>query len=412
MFDTFVRERTSPDAKKTVFVMIVNTAGQTVNDIYDQINKIKSISSADPSKSAIEKLKIQDLIMSNENRLKIARFLLNLKTVTLQGGTTQMSQLLYNVMNSSRIFDPSADKGKLPIDLKIGEIEEYLSKNFSKKLFKIENLFLAALEEAKLIDSTNGENLAIEFMSAFLGIPIRDNDKKTSILDFKTFFKIEPPARNFNFKNGVYYNIVVGGTLWPELKAKSLKTGPNKIYVMVADDQIAETSNANIEINDIAFSQLAFEELLNPVVKISKEETVKRLEVLKTSIELNLISTQIPLFNNFLTEKIDNLSKNLKIELKEELKSEIKQINKILLKIANRPITISNQIRIGSDNLENKIIEKLESALNGNPNATNPATVKEYYMHLKNIEIRYNCNYKDLKPFYLEKMYEYQHANL
>ena len=55
-------------------------------------------------------------------------------------------------------------------------------------------------------------------------------------------------------------------------------------------------------------------------------------------------------------EKIDNLS----TELRAEFKTEIKEIHKDLLKIANRPINISNQIRIGSDNLENKIIEILD----------------------------------------------------
>jgi hypothetical protein len=55
-------------------------------------------------------------------------------------------------------------------------------------------------------------------------------------------------------------------------------------------------------------------------------------------------------------EKIDNLS----TELRTEFKAEIKGIHKDLLKIANRPINISNQIRIGSDNLENKIIEILD----------------------------------------------------
>ncbi len=58
-------------------------------------------------------------------------------------------------------------------------------------------------------------------------------------------------------------------------------------------------------------------------------------------------------------EKIDNISKD-QFELKAELKSEIKEINQTLLRIANRPINISNQIRIGSDNLENKIIEILD----------------------------------------------------
>lgn len=71
----------------------------------------------------------------------------------------------------------------------------------------------------------------------------------------------------------------------------------------------------------------------------------------------------------------------------------------------------TERIHIICDIVDNKIVERLETALNGNPNATNPTTVEEYYAHLKNIENRYNCNYKDLKPFYLEKMYEYQHSN-
>jgi hypothetical protein len=58
-------------------------------------------------------------------------------------------------------------------------------------------------------------------------------------------------------------------------------------------------------------------------------------------------------------EKIDNLS----VELRAEFKTEIKEIHKDLLKIANRPINISNQIRIGSDTLENKIIEMLDELI-------------------------------------------------
>jgi hypothetical protein len=68
----------------------------------------------------------------------------------------------------------------------------------------------------------------------------------------------------------------------------------------------------------------------------------------------------------------------------------------------------TERIHIICDIVENKIIEKLEFELDGNPNATNPATVKEYYVHVKNIETRYNCNYKELRPFYLEKMKEYE----
>ena len=61
-----------------------------------------------------------------------------------------------------------------------------------------------------------------------------------------------------------------------------------------------------------------------------------------------------------------------------------------------------NRIHIICDIVQNDVIEQLEQRLNGNPNATDPKTVEEYYFHLKNIETRYNCKYQDLKPYYLE----------
>lgn len=61
----------------------------------------------------------------------------------------------------------------------------------------------------------------------------------------------------------------------------------------------------------------------------------------------------------------------------------------------------TSRIHIICDIVENSIVQKLEKVLDGNPNATNPETVKEYYTHLKNIEDRYNCKYQDLKSFYL-----------
>lgn len=67
----------------------------------------------------------------------------------------------------------------------------------------------------------------------------------------------------------------------------------------------------------------------------------------------------------------------------------------------------ANRIHIITDIVKKPIIEKLKSALGGNPNATNENTIKEYYEHLRNIETRYNCNYKDLKPHYIIKMKEY-----
>jgi hypothetical protein len=72
----------------------------------------------------------------------------------------------------------------------------------------------------------------------------------------------------------------------------------------------------------------------------------------------------------------------------------------------------TDRIHIICDIVKNSIITQLEDALGGNPNATNEKNTKEYYTHLKNIETRYNCRYQDLKPFYLEKMYEYKQTNL
>lgn len=68
----------------------------------------------------------------------------------------------------------------------------------------------------------------------------------------------------------------------------------------------------------------------------------------------------------------------------------------------------SERIHIICDIVKDTTVVKLKDALGGNPNATNKKTIDEYYFHLKNIEARYNCNYKDLKPYYLEKMKEYE----
>ena len=68
----------------------------------------------------------------------------------------------------------------------------------------------------------------------------------------------------------------------------------------------------------------------------------------------------------------------------------------------------SSRLHIICDVVKNSIVDKLEEACYGNPNATNPETVKEYYFHLKNIEARYNCKYPDLGPYYTEKMKEYE----
>ena len=60
-----------------------------------------------------------------------------------------------------------------------------------------------------------------------------------------------------------------------------------------------------------------------------------------------------------LEEKIDSLS----ADLRQELKLEIQQINKSLLEIANRPITINNQISLASHKLEEKCVELLEEII-------------------------------------------------
>lgn len=65
-------------------------------------------------------------------------------------------------------------------------------------------------------------------------------------------------------------------------------------------------------------------------------------------------------------EKIDNLSSEY-FELKKELKTEITQINKSLLEIANRPITVNNQINnqisLASHKLEDRTIQLLDEII-------------------------------------------------
>jgi hypothetical protein len=63
-----------------------------------------------------------------------------------------------------------------------------------------------------------------------------------------------------------------------------------------------------------------------------------------------------------LEEKIDNLSIE-SISLRTELKDEIKQVNKSLLEVANRPITIHNQISLASHKLEEKAAELLDEII-------------------------------------------------
>lgn len=60
--------------------------------------------------------------------------------------------------------------------------------------------------------------------------------------------------------------------------------------------------------------------------------------------------------------RIKNLEDNYN-ELSKELKADIKNIHQALIRIANRPITINNQIGIGSENLESKVIELLDEII-------------------------------------------------
>jgi len=56
-----------------------------------------------------------------------------------------------------------------------------------------------------------------------------------------------------------------------------------------------------------------------------------------------------------LEERIDNLS----VEIRREFQTEIREVNKSLLEIAKRPITINNQISLASHRLEEKVVELL-----------------------------------------------------
>ena len=58
-------------------------------------------------------------------------------------------------------------------------------------------------------------------------------------------------------------------------------------------------------------------------------------------------------------DKIDKLS----TELRAEFKAEINLIHQDLLKIANRPITINNQISLVSNKLEDKAIELIDELI-------------------------------------------------
>lgn len=62
------------------------------------------------------------------------------------------------------------------------------------------------------------------------------------------------------------------------------------------------------------------------------------------------------------------------------------------------------RIHVICDIVSNTVAAKIEDALPGQPNAVYKNRVEEYYMHLDNIEKRYQCKYQELKPHYLLKM--------
>ena len=62
-------------------------------------------------------------------------------------------------------------------------------------------------------------------------------------------------------------------------------------------------------------------------------------------------------------DKIDKLSTDIKSELREEFRAEFQEINRHLLAIANRPINITNQISLASNQLEEKIINLLDELI-------------------------------------------------
>ena len=64
----------------------------------------------------------------------------------------------------------------------------------------------------------------------------------------------------------------------------------------------------------------------------------------------------------------------------------------------------TNRIHIICDILKQSAADKIEEVFKGYPNATNQKVLDEYYEHLAKIEAKYQCNYKDLKPHYLERM--------
>ena len=64
----------------------------------------------------------------------------------------------------------------------------------------------------------------------------------------------------------------------------------------------------------------------------------------------------------------------------------------------------TNRVHIICDVVKIDTVLKIEAAANGNSNATSQKIIDEYYIHLTNIENRYQCKHTELKDHYLNKM--------
>ena len=64
----------------------------------------------------------------------------------------------------------------------------------------------------------------------------------------------------------------------------------------------------------------------------------------------------------------------------------------------------TNRVHIICDVVKIDTVLKIEAAAGGNSNATSQKIIDEYYIHLTNIENRYQCKHTELKDHYLNKM--------
>lgn len=68
----------------------------------------------------------------------------------------------------------------------------------------------------------------------------------------------------------------------------------------------------------------------------------------------------------------------------------------------------TNRIHIICDVVKKSTALKIEEGSGGNANATSQKTVDEYYVHLANIEKRYQCKHTELKDHYINEMPTYE----